>query len=104
MKSKVLLPYAGLMALALAVGVLAGYLSFSRSSIPRPRTDALLLQAPKLLPDFSLTDTAGAAFTRSRLMGRWSILYFGYTHCPDACPTTLAALDKMLGALARLPE
>ena len=103
MKSKVLLPYAGLMALALAVGVLASYLSFNRQPVPRPRTDALLLHTPKLLPDFSLTDTAGAPFTRSALMGHWSILYFGYTHCPDACPTTLAALDKMMHALASVP-
>ena len=103
MNSKALLPYAGLLALALAVGVLASYLSFSRPPAPRPQTAALLLHAPKLLPDFSLTDTSGTPFTRSQLTGHWSLLYFGYTHCPDACPTTLAALDKMVQGLAKLP-
>ena len=103
MKFKALLPYAGLMALALTVGMFASYLTFSNQPAPRPRTDALLLHAAKLLPAFSLTDTAGAPFTRSQLMGHWSILYFGYTHCPDACPTTLAALDKMSRLFAKVP-
>jgi len=104
MNSKALLPYAGLLLLALAVGVLASYLTFSSRSTPRPQTDALLLQSPKLLPDFSLTDTGGASFARAQLMGHWSMLYFGYTHCPDACPTTLAALDRMSKLLAKIPQ
>lgn len=103
MKSKALLPYAGLLALALAVGTFASYLTFNSPPTPRPQTIALLLHTPKLLPDFSLTDTAGAPFTRSQLMGHWSLLYFGYTHCPDACPTTLAALDKMTRLFGKVP-
>jgi protein SCO1/2 len=103
MKFKALLPYAGLMLLALVVGVLASYLTFGTRSPERPRTEALMLHAPKLLPDFSLTDTTGASFTRAQLMGHWSLLYFGYTHCPDACPTTLAALDKLSQMFPKLP-
>lgn len=103
MKFKALLPYAGLLLLALAVGVLASYLTFGTRPPARPRTDALLLHAPKLLPDFSLTDTTGASFTRAQLMGHWSLLYFGYTHCPDACPTTLAALDKVSRLFPKVP-
>lgn len=103
MKSKAFLPYAGLLLLALAVGVLASYLVFGTRPPVRPRTDALMLHAPKPLPDFSLTDTGGAALTRAQLMGHWSLLYFGYTHCPDACPTTLAALDRMSRMLGKVP-
>lgn len=103
MNSKALLPYAGLMALALTVGMLASYLTFSSRHAERPPTAALLLHSPKLLPDFSLTDISGAPFTRSQLMGHWSLLYFGYTHCPDACPTTLAALDRMMHYFAKVP-
>ena len=103
MKFKALLPYAGLMLLALTVGVLASYLVFGTRPPVRPHTDALLLHTPKLLPDFSLTDTDAASFSRAQLMGHWSLLYFGYTHCPDACPTTLAALDKMSRMFAKLP-
>ena len=103
MKFRALLPYAGLLLLALVVGVLAGYLTFDARRPPQPRTDALLLHAPKPLPDFGLTQTDGTMLDKSRLAGRWSLLYFGYTHCPDACPTTLAALNKMQQYLLRLP-
>lgn len=105
MKFRDLLPYLGLLVLALAVGVLAGYLTFNSRRPAPPRTDALLLHAPKPLVDFTLADTAGKTLDRDRLTGRWNLLYFGYTHCPDACPTTLAALDKMQRYLGNLaPE
>lgn len=96
MKSKAWFPYAGLAVLALALGLLAGYLVFGPRPLPRPRTDALLLQAPKALSDFSLMDDTGHSFTAASLQGHWSLLYTGYTHCPDACPTTLAALDQAM--------
>ncbi|MGE5625258.1 MAG: SCO family protein [Bacillota bacterium] len=103
MKFRDLLPYLGLLVLALAVGVLAGYLTFNSRHQPLPRTDALLLHDPKGLPDFSLTDTAGKTLDKDRLKGRWDMLYFGYRNCPDACPTTLAALNKVLRYLGKLP-
>jgi protein SCO1/2 len=43
-------------------------------------------------PDFTLTDQAGRPFTLSRERGRVVVLFFGYTHCSDVCPTTLANL------------
>jgi len=103
MKFRDLLPYLGLLVLALAVGVLAGYLTFNSRHQPPPRTDALLLHDPKPLPDFTLADTSGKTLDKDRLKGRWNLLYFGYTHCPDACPTTLASLDKFIRLLGKLP-
>lgn len=47
-------------------------------------------------PDFTLTDQAGHAFSLSGQRGRVTVLYFGYTHCPDICPTTLAAIASAL--------
>src|SRR5690606_16436330 len=38
----------------------------------------------------------GDAFTRADLVGQWSLMFFGFTHCPDICPTTLAELDRLL--------
>jgi len=42
--------------------------------------------------DFTLTDQTGSAFRLSDLKGRWILLAYGYTHCPDVCPMTLSIL------------
>lgn len=44
---------------------------------------------------FSLTDQDGVAFDNSRLNGAPSLLFFGFTHCPDVCPTTLALMTQL---------
>jgi protein SCO1/2 len=56
---------------------------------------ATLLPQLKPLPPFSLKDQQGNTFDNQRLMGQWTFLNFGYTHCPDVCPTTLALLADM---------
>jgi protein SCO1/2 len=45
-------------------------------------------------PDFTLSSARGGPFTLSQHRGRTVALLFGYTHCPDVCPTTLAALAR----------
>lgn len=50
---------------------------------------------------FALTDTEGKIVTEASLNGEPSLVFFGYTHCPDVCPTTLADMSKMLEALGR---
>lgn len=47
------------------------------------------------LADFSLIDSHGRAFGAANLRGHWSLLYFGYTNCPELCPATLATLAAM---------
>ena len=52
------------------------------------------------LPNITLTDTAGQPFNlRQRGVGKFTLLYFGYTHCPDACPATMATLTLALRSL-----
>ena len=67
-----------------------------------------LLTPSRQLPDFSLIDQQGRAFGSANLRGHWSLLFFGYTNCPDFCPTTLttlAAMQKRLrAAKAVLPQ
>lgn len=107
MKFQTPLAYAGLAALAIAAGLLASWLVFQRHEQPRPQTEALLLHDAKPLPDFSLQDGDGQPLTKSSLLGHWSLLYFGYTHCPDACPTTLAGLAQLMKVMShtsRLPK
>jgi protein SCO1/2 len=56
-------------------------------------------QASAEAPPLSLTATDGSAFNLEQLRGKTTLVYFGYTHCPDFCPATLATLDWMLGQL-----
>lgn len=58
---------------------------------PLPQT-ATVLPAAAELADFSLLDQRGDTFTRASLEGKWSLLFFGFTHCPDICPLTLQVL------------
>ncbi len=58
-----------------------------------------LLPKPRELPDFGLTDHTGAAFARAQLEGGWTFMFFGFTHCPDICPTSMAVLGQVERAL-----
>jgi len=51
--------------------------------------------------DFALTDQDGKPFRLSQLRGKVVFLFFGYTHCPDACPTTMAKLSQVFKLLGR---
>jgi protein SCO1 len=51
---------------------------------------------------FALETTAGRAVTERSFSGKWLLVYFGYTTCPDACPTALSAIAAALGALGPL--
>lgn len=66
-----------------------------------------MLAQPKALPPVTLVDEQGRPFRPTDFAGKWSFLYFGYTHCPDICPLTLiefATLKKRLaGQLPATP-
>jgi protein SCO1 len=72
-----------------------------RQQGPPPTLQSLrLLPEPRALADFSLIDQDGQPFTLQRLQGGWSLLFFGFTHCPDVCPSTLYDLHRVSEALA----
>ena len=48
---------------------------------------------------FMLTDQLGRLVTEQDFIGKWSLVYFGYTHCPDVCPTSLSTLTRALKLL-----
>ena len=56
---------------------------------------ATVLPATKTLAPFLLTDQHGKRFDNQRLLGKWTLLSFGYTNCPDICPTDLAMLAQV---------
>lgn len=53
------------------------------------------------LPGFQLVDQDGRTVGPERFQGRWSLVFFGFTHCPEACPATLALLATVRQELAR---
>src|SRR5690554_2507295 len=65
---------------------------------PAPRaagqSSGFYLPEPLPLEPFTLVDHAALPFTRDRLEGRWTLLVFGYTHCPGVCPVTLAQVRE----------
>lgn len=65
---------------------------------------ATLLPELRTLPSFELTDQQGNRFDNRRLLGKWTLLDFGYTHCPDICPTTLAELAQVDQLLNQSPS
>lgn len=60
---------------------------------------AIVLNTPRKFSDFDLIDHRGDAFTLERLKGQWSMIFFGFTNCPDVCPTTLATLNETYSKL-----
>lgn len=62
------------------------------------------IETPEPVPDFTLTDQHGQPFRLSEQRGRVVLLYFGYIHCPDACPLTLAKWSEVHEALGAEAE
>lgn len=66
-----------------------------------PAFKGTVLNPPKTATDFTLTDQTGQPFTLNAQQGSVVLLYFGYTACPDVCPTTLGTwkqVAEQLGA------
>ena len=86
------------------VAVIAGFLN--KMNQPRVITDAELrangaikLERPRILDEFKLIADTGSEFKTTELAGRWTLVFFGFTHCPDVCPTTLATLNNFYQTL-----
>lgn len=66
------------------------------AGIPQAQTrSATVLKDDKPLPAFDFARAGGLRFTNTDLDGRWTFLFFGYTHCPDICPTALALMARV---------
>ncbi len=60
---------------------------------------AFAFDKPRILNEFTLLTQDQSPFGLADLTGHWSLIYFGFTSCPDVCPTTLATLQKMVSML-----
>ena len=85
-----------------AVGAAAAgfWLARELDSSPPPLASGTWLSPPRAVSDFALTDSLGHPFTAQDLRGQPSLVFFGFTHCPDVCPTTLAKLAQVRKAAA----
>lgn len=86
--------------LAATLGVVSAYLVLPQR-VKNP-VYATVLSQTLPLPEFDLIDQKGRDFTRDRMTGHWSLVFFGFTNCPDICPTTLSRLAKAKDMLADL--
>jgi len=84
-----------LLAVAISVTAFVGW-KLSQDKVvraPAEIEDYLFWQA-KELTEFKLTGAGNMTLGSSDLKGKWSFVFFGYTHCPDVCPTTLGVLGR----------
>ncbi|MCU7959456.1 MAG: SCO family protein [gamma proteobacterium symbiont of Bathyaustriella thionipta] len=87
--------------IALLLGYFLGnYFEYGSPDKPPKLDSATLLPQAADLPDFELMDQNGQVFNNQNLQGKWHFLFFGYTHCPDVCPTTLLRLTEVYNRTA----
>lgn len=84
-------------ALAAALGLTFGVMFSQPKAIQI--NSGTLLQPARALPAFTLVDANGQPFTNANLQGRWTLVFVGFTSCPDICPTTLTLLKSVLADL-----
>jgi protein SCO1/2 len=92
MTRRTILLLASLGTAAVLVGVL---LARTLGATSVPLESGTWLPQPRTLPQFHLKDLSGADFGLERLRGHPTLLFFGFTNCPDVCPTTLATLAQV---------
>jgi len=94
-------------ALAVLIGAAAaasGAWLAARMAEPEAPVNARVLTTPRAVPDVPMTAHDGRAFGPEAFRGRWTFVFFGFTHCPDVCPTTLQVLAGTMKALDDLPD
>lgn len=93
-----------LIALVAACAAVAGFWLAGKLDSSGPElASGTWLPRPRTFSDFQLTDQGGKAFSLAALRGHPSLVFFGFTHCPDVCPTTLVKLAQVKKAAA-LPD
>ncbi len=102
------MPARSLRIVILAIVAFAGGLLVARALMPSraelPQTErATVLPSPMALPALDLVDQDGNPIGAGFFKDHWTIVFFGFTSCPDICPTTLTTLSRVTRQLADLP-
>ncbi|MBP6533713.1 MAG: SCO family protein [Arenimonas sp.] len=94
MNKKILAVLVMAAAAGLGLALSQRYFGESATTVPAPKLQAVtVIDAPRALPAFSL-QTAGGTLTAENLKGSWTLVFVGFTHCPDICPTTLTEMAQ----------
>lgn len=64
-----------------------------------PKLHGILLESPRVADDFTLPTSTGETMSLSDFRGKYVVLFFGYTYCPDVCPITINELQQMVKTL-----
>lgn len=93
-------------AVAAGLGLLAAQRWFGPTAPPAgPELATVrLFPQPRELPPFALQQSDGTQLVPGGLHGHWTLVFLGFTHCPDICPTTLADLSRAQKEWEALPE
>jgi len=94
-----------LVALCAGLGLLASRRLFTEPPAPAPALQVVkLFPQPRELPPFALQQSDGTQLMPGELHGHWTLVFIGFTFCPDVCPTTLARLAQAQAQWEALPE
>ncbi len=101
LKFSIMITAVALVAMLAGMWLAATYRENDSGAMLLPDRVMTLFPDPKPLTAFALTDHQNRVFDLSRLKGKWSFLFFGFTHCPDLCPATLAILARARENIAK---
>jgi protein SCO1/2 len=95
-------------ALLMGLVVLMVWMIFPKSnhltSLQAVSVHGIYFTEPNYINPFQLKSTKGKAFTDQDLKGHWTLMFFGFTHCPDVCPTTTLDNIKKASPKQKLPD
>lgn len=92
-------------ALAVGLGLVAAQRVFGPAQSGQPQLEAVrLFPQAREIPPFQLQQSDGTPLVPGELKGHWTLVFIGFTHCPDVCPLTLAQLAQAQKQWEALPE
>ncbi|MGA2655268.1 MAG: SCO family protein [Gammaproteobacteria bacterium] len=82
--------------IVLAIVAFAALFFFKKEPPVKPEINGILLDEPKPLVTFALEDMNGKPFTDQSFLNQWSLVFFGFTTCPDICPMTMSTINEAM--------
>lgn len=81
-----------IIALVMMIAAIAGVVTYTQVKTSPPQLNARTFDPVRIIKPFALTDQHGQTVDNKVFNDKWTLIFLGYTHCPDVCPTTLGKL------------